>query len=146
MKREFEDRIKKLSNLSYEVTQNNYTEAPFSHKYNNLFEDGIYVDIVSGEALFSSNDKYKSDCGWPSFTDVIKEDKIVKVLDASYNMRRIEIRSTKADSHLGHLFDDGPKSKGGLRYCINGSALKFIPKSKLEEKGYGEYRSLFKNK
>ncbi|KRM67897.1 peptide-methionine (R)-S-oxide reductase [Apilactobacillus ozensis DSM 23829 = JCM 17196] len=130
-----------LNDIEYNVTQNNYTETPFTGKYNDLFEDGIYVDIVSGEPLFSSQDKYDAGCGWPSFTKTISEVDINK--DLSHGMVRQEVRSKLADSHLGHVFPDGPKKLGGLRYCINSAALKFIPKSKMKEKGYEKYLSIF---
>ena len=130
-----------LNDIEYNVTQNNYTETPFTGKYNDLFEDGIYVDIVSGEPLFSSQDKYDAGCGWPSFTKTISEVDINK--DLSHGMVRQEVRSKLADSHLGHVFPDGPKKLGGLRYCINSAALKFIPKIKMKEKGYEKYLSIF---
>ncbi|MCK8606511.1 peptide-methionine (R)-S-oxide reductase MsrB [Apilactobacillus ozensis] len=130
-----------LNDIEYNVTQNNYTETPFTGKYNDLFEDGIYVDIVSGEPLFSSQDKYDAGCGWPSFTKTISEVDINE--DLSHGMVRQEVRSKLADSHLGHVFPDGPKKLGGLRYCINSAALKFIPKSKMKEKGYEKYLSIF---
>ncbi len=129
----------KLSDLEYRVTQESATEAPFSHEYTNEKESGIYVDIVSGEPLFLSDDKFDSGCGWPSFSKSITTDTIKYKEDNSHGMTRIEVRSRSADSHLGHIFDDGPKDKGGRRYCINGSALRFIPKSKMKEEGYEEY-------
>lgn len=133
----------KLSNTEYRVTQKDGTEMAFSHEYDKNFQDGIYVDIVSGEPLFSSRDKYDAGCGWPSFTKPI-EDNIKEKEDRKFNMSRTEVRSRYGDSHLGHVFPDGPREEGGLRYCINGAALKFIPLDKLEEEGYSEYKSLFK--
>lgn len=132
-----------LSTLQYEVTQNSATEPPFNNEFWNNKEEGLYVDIVSGDPLFSSNDKFDSGCGWPSFTKPIKRDSIKEKADFTYNMHRIEVRSQSADSHLGHVFTDGPEDKGGLRYCINSAALRFVPKHKLEEEGYGEYLSLW---
>jgi peptide-methionine (R)-S-oxide reductase len=137
----------RLTPLQYNVTQNSATEPPFNNEFWNHKEEGLYVDIVSGEPLFSSNDKFDSGCGWPSFTKPIKRDLIKEKADFTYNMHRIEVRSKSADSHLGHVFTDGPEDKGGLRYCINSAALRFIPKHELEEEGYGEYLILWnKNK
>lgn len=130
-----------LDPLSYYVTQENGTERPFTSMYETLDQDGIYVDIVSNEPLFSSRDKFDSGCGWPSFTKPIK--KLVEKKDFSHMMIRIEVRSPFADSHLGHVFHDGPKDKGGLRYCINGAALRFIPKDQLVAEGFEDYLSLF---
>lgn len=132
-----------LSELSYLVTQESYTERPHTHEYDKLFEEGIYVDIVSGEPLFSSKDKFDAGCGWPSFSKPLEKEQIVEKKDFSHFMLRIEVRSKDADSHLGHVFNDGPKDMGGLRYCINGASLRFIPKAELEKEGYGEYLSLF---
>ncbi len=137
-----EELIEKLKPIEYKVTQENATERPFTHEYNENFEDGIYVDIVSGEPLFSSKDKFNAGCGWPSFTKPI-EDNIVQKRDLSHGMIRTEVRSKYGDSHLGHVFPDGPKDKGGLRYCINGAALRFIKKEDLVKEGYGEYLKLF---
>ncbi len=134
----------KLNNIEYGVTQENATERPFSSKLNSNYEDGIYVDIVSGEPLFSSKDKFDAGCGWPSFTKPLESNHIVENLDNTYGMIRTEVRSKYGDSHLGHVFNDGPRDKGGLRYCINGASLRFIKKEDLEKEGYGEYLNLFK--
>ena len=138
-----EELKKRLTPLQYEVTQNDATEPPFQNEYWDHEEEGIYVDIVSGEPLFSSRDKYDAGCGWPSFTKPIESDTITEHLDLSHGMIRTEVRSKIADSHLGHVFEDGPPDKGGLRYCINSAALRFIPKEDLEKEGYGEYKKLF---
>lgn len=134
---------KKLNDIQYAVTQENATEKPFSSEYEKIFEDGIYVDIVTGEPLFSSKDKYDAGCGWPSFTKPIDKSMVKNYEDNSYGMRRTEVRSSIADSHLGHVFNDGPKEKGGNRYCINGASLKFIPLKDMEKEGYKEYLYLF---
>ena len=128
-----------LSPLQYQVTQQNGTERAFSHEYDELFEPGLYVDIVSGEPLFSSKDKYQSGCGWPSFVKPLVASAVTEKTDTSFNMRRVEVRSQIADSHLGHVFTDGPKDRGGLRYCINGASLRFIPLAEMEQAGYGEW-------
>ncbi|WP_130820170.1 peptide-methionine (R)-S-oxide reductase MsrB [Anaerococcus vaginimassiliensis] len=144
MKNYDKDKLKdKLSDISYRVTQENATEMPFTSPYDDFYEDGIYVDIVSGEVLFSSLDKYDAGCGWPSFTKTIDDKNIREKTDLSHGMIRTEVRSKTADSHLGHVFPDGPKDKGGLRYCINGASLRFIPKNKMEEEGYGKYLEIF---
>lgn len=138
-----EELKEKLSPLEYDVTQNDGTERPFTHEYNELEEDGIYVDIVSKEPLFSSRDKYDAGCGWPSFTKPIDKEHILEKQDLSLARERTEVRSKYGDSHLGHVFEDGPKDKGGLRFCINGASLEFIPKDEMKERGYEEYLVLF---
>lgn len=139
----YTERINQLNEIQRHVTQNNGTEPPFRNEYYRTEEDGIYVDIVSGKPLFSSKDKYDAGCGWPSFTKPIAEEEILEKQDLSHNMVRIEVRSKEADSHLGHVFPDGP-GPAGLRYCINSAALRFIPKDELEKEGYGEFLRLFK--
>ncbi|MCL2593829.1 MAG: peptide-methionine (R)-S-oxide reductase MsrB [Defluviitaleaceae bacterium] len=135
---------KRLTALQYEVTQNKGTEMPYSGEYLDNFEEGIYVDIVSGEPLFSSEDKFDAGCGWPAFSKPLAEDLINEHEDFDLDRKRTEVKSKTADSHLGHVFDDGPEELGGLRYCINSAALKFIPKKDLEKEGYGEYLKYFK--
>ncbi|MFE5320023.1 peptide-methionine (S)-S-oxide reductase MsrA [Paenibacillus sp. NPDC056579] len=138
-----EKRRSQLTPIQYEVTQNNATEPAFRNAFWDHHEEGIYVDIVSGEPLFSSLDKFDSGCGWPSFTRPLVGGNVKEKSDYSHFMIRTEVRSREGDSHLGHVFTDGPKDAGGLRYCINSAALKFIPKEKLEQEGYGAYRALF---
>ena len=133
----------RIGDLAYEVTQNAATERAFTGEYDNFFEKGIYVDIVSGEPLFSSLDKYDSGCGWPAFSKPIAEESVVEREDASYGMIRTEVRSSGADSHLGHVFDDGPAELGGLRYCINSASLRFVPYDEMDAAGYGAYKALF---
>lgn len=142
-KLKIKENIRKLDPTEYEVTQNSATEIPFSGKYNDFNEKGLYVDVVSGEPLFTSHDKFNSGCGWPSFSKPISKDIIKEIKDTSHNMVRTEVKSKKADSHLGHVFDDGPSELGGMRYCINSAALKFIAFEDLEKEGYGEYIKYF---
>lgn len=138
-----EELKQKLTPEQYEVTQNNATERAFTGEYDDFYEEGIFVDVVSGEPLFSSKDKYDAGCGWPSFTKPIKKRGVKEKRDTSHGMERTEVRSTEADSHLGHVFTDGPQEQGGLRYCINSAAMRFIPKEKLAEEGYEEYLAEF---
>lgn len=141
MKQSKEELKERLTPLQYEVTQNEATERPFSGEYDDFYEKGIYVDVVSGEPLFSSTDKYDAGCGWPSFSKPIV--KLTEKKDNKLFRVRTEVRSSEADSHLGHVFNDGPAEMGGLRYCINSAAMRFVPYSNLEKEGYGEYKSLF---
>lgn len=129
-----------LTAEQYAVTQENATEAPFTGEYDDFYEKGIYLDVVTGEPLFSSSAKYDAGCGWPAFSQPITRKQIKEKADFSHGMHRVEVRSKEGDSHLGHVFSDGPKEKGGLRYCINSAALRFIPLDQMESAGYGEYR------
>lgn len=138
-----EELKQKLTPMQYHVTQEDGTEPPFQNEYWDNEEDGIYVEIVSGEVLFSSLDQYDANCGWPSFTKPIINDQIIENLDTSHGMIRTEVRSKEGDSHLGHVFPDGPKETGGLRYCINSAATRFIKKEDMKKEGYGDYLHLF---
>jgi len=135
--------LEHLTPTEYHVTQEEGTEPPFRNRYWDHHEQGIYVDVVSGQPLFSSTDKFDSGTGWPSFTKPIASDVVTEVTDSSFWMTRTEVRSAGADSHLGHVFPDGPREAGGLRYCMNSAALRFVPVAELDEQGYGSYRSLF---
>lgn len=135
-------KLSELTKMQYEVTQNNATEPPFTNEYNDNFKLGIYVDVISGIPLFLSTDKFKSGCGWPAFSRPIKKEEILEIKDNSYGMIRTEVKSENSNSHLGHVFDDGPVESGGLRYCINSAALEFIPISEMKEKGYEQYIEL----
>lgn len=133
------DAIARLTPEQYRVTQENGTERPFTGEYNDNKQPGLYVDIVSGEPLFASSDKFESGCGWPSFTKPVEPANVAELRDTSHGMIRIEVRSAHGDSHLGHVFPDGPRDRGGLRYCINSASLRFIPRDRMEEEGYGAY-------
>ncbi|HHX74304.1 MAG TPA: peptide-methionine (R)-S-oxide reductase MsrB [Firmicutes bacterium] len=133
------EKVRQLTTLQYEVTQKNATEPPFANAYWDHFAKGIYVDVVTGEPLFLSSDKYDAGCGWPSFTRPVDPEAVVEKEDNSFGMRRTEVRSRHGDSHLGHVFPDGPRDKGERRYCINSAALRFIPLSEMEREGYGRY-------
>ena len=141
-----EELRQKLTPMQYQVTQHEGTEPAFQNEYWNHKEEGLYVDIVSGEPLFSSFEKFDSHCGWASFSKPLEPENFTEKEDRKFGMRRVEVRSKHADSHLGHVFDDGPRELGGLRYCMNSAAMRFIPVDKLEEEGYGEYLSLFTQK
>ena len=131
--------LARLTPEQYRVTQESGTERPGTGEYLANHEPGIYVDIVSGEPLFASSDKFESGCGWPSFTKPVESANVNELKDASYGMVRTEVRSAHGDSHLGHVFDDGPRDRGGLRYCINSASLRFIPREEMEAEGYGAY-------
>ena len=130
---------KSLTKIQFDVTQNNATELPFQNEYFDVFQEGIYVDVTTGEPLFISSDKFESGCGWPSFSKPIEENLMTQITDKSYGRMRTEVRSKNGDAHLGHVFNDGPIDKSGLRYCINSASLKFIPKETMEQDGYGDY-------
>ena len=141
-----EELRKKLTPLQYEVTQHAATEHPYDNEFDGEFRSGIYVDIVSGEPLFISSDKYDSGCGWPAFSRPIDDSLLVEITDRSHGMVRIEVRSRRSGSHLGHVFNDGPVKTGGMRYCINSASLRFIPENKMKSEGYGKYLKLLKKK
>ena len=141
-----DQRLKELTDMQYYVTQENGTEPPFRNEYDQHFDEGIYVDIVSGEPLFISTDKFYSECGWPAFSKPINRNIIKEKTDKSFGMVRTEVRSSGSDSHLGHVFCDGPIDRGGLRYCINSASLKFIPKEKMKELGYEDFITLLEEK
>ena len=143
-KKSIEQLKKKLTQTQFEVTQENSTERSFDNEFWNNKEEGIYVDIGSGEPLFTSLDKFDSGCGWPSFTKPLDNENIKEKKDITLGMIRTEVRSYHGDSHLGHVFDDGPRADGGLRYCINSASLRFIPVNKLKDEGYEDYLKLFK--
>jgi len=138
-----DDAVARLSDEQYRVTQQCGTEPPFRNAFWNHKEPGLYVDVVSGEPLFASVHKFDSGTGWPSFTRPVRPERVTELADRSHGMVRVEVRSSGADSHLGHVFDDGPAADGGLRYCINSAALRFVPVSALDEEGYGEFAPLF---
>jgi peptide-methionine (R)-S-oxide reductase len=137
------DQVARLTPEQYRVTQKSGTEPPFANDFWDNKKPGLYVDVVSGEPLFASTDKYDSRSGWPSFTTPVDPGNVVEKVDRSLGMARTEVRSAHGDSHLGHVFDDGPADAGGLRYCINSAALRFIPVEDLEREGYGDYLKLF---
>jgi peptide-methionine (R)-S-oxide reductase len=137
--------LSQLSPEQFRVTQQNGTERPFQNDFWNHKEPGLYVDVVSGEPLFTSLDKFDSGCGWPSFTKPIESENVIEKNDSTHGMVRTEVRSKHGDSHLGHVFPDGPRDAGGLRYCINSASLRFIPLDQLEAEGYGAYRGLIEN-
>lgn len=139
IKKSIEQLKEELTEVQYKVTKENATESPFNNEYDNFFEKGIYVDVTTGEPLFISSDKFNSGCGWPAFSKPIEKKVIKEKKDESHGMLRTEVRSNVGDAHLGHIFSDGPKETGGLRYCINSASLKFIPIDKMKELGYEEY-------
>lgn len=141
--KKYQKNLQNLTPIQKQITQKNGTEPAFRNEYWNNKKEGIYVDVASGQPLFSSNDKYDSGTGWPSFTKPIRQTYVTEKTDRTYGMKRVEVRSKDADSHLGHIFEDGPQDRGGMRYCINSAALKFIPKEDLQKDGYGEFAKDF---
>lgn len=141
-----DDAVARLTPEQFRVTQQNGTERAFTGEYDEHFEPGIYVDIVSGEPLFSSSAKFNSGCGWPSFSKPIVEANVNELRDNTHGMIRTEVRSAHGDSHLGHVFPDGPRDQGGMRYCINSASLRFVPKAEMEAQGYGQYLSQVEDK
>lgn len=139
--RKSDEALARLTPEQYRVTQENGTERPFSGEYDTHFEPGLYVDVVTGEPLFASAAKFDSGCGWPAFSKPVDQTMVTEHRDTSHGMVRVEVRSAHGDSHLGHVFPDGPQEMGGLRYCINSAALRFIPKAQMEAEGYGAYLS-----
>ncbi|WP_370268932.1 peptide-methionine (R)-S-oxide reductase MsrB [Nioella sp.] len=137
--RKTQEALSALTPEQFRVTQENGTERPFTGEYDHHFEPGIYVDIVSGEPLFASSQKFNSGCGWPSFAKPLEAAHVVELRDTTHGMIRTEVRSAHGDSHLGHVFPDGPREMGGLRYCINSASLRFVPKAEMEAEGYGAY-------
>ena len=135
--------LARLTPEQFRVTQQSGTERPFDNAFNDHHEAGLYVDVVSGEPLFTSLDKFDSGCGWPSFTRPVEPAHVIEKRDTTHGMIRTEVRSSHGDSHLGHVFPDGPREAGGLRYCINSASLRFVPLDALEREGYGDYRKLF---
>jgi peptide-methionine (R)-S-oxide reductase len=135
--------LARLTPEQFRVTQHNGTERPFENAFHEAKEPGLYVDVVSGEPLFTSLDKFDSGCGWPSFTRPVEPAHVIEKRDTTHGMIRTEVRSSHGDSHLGHVFPDGPRDTGGLRYCINSASLRFVPLDALEREGYGDYRKLF---
>ncbi|WP_050522202.1 peptide-methionine (R)-S-oxide reductase MsrB [Pseudorhodobacter wandonensis] len=133
--------LARLTPQQFDVTQNSGTERAFTGEFDKHFAPGIYVDIVSGEPLFASSAKFNSGCGWPAFSKAIDTEMVTELSDTSHGMRRVEVRSKHADSHLGHVFNDGPREMGGLRYCINSASLRFVPRDDMEAEGYGAYLS-----
>ncbi len=142
VKKTNEELERTLTKIQYEVTQKNATERPFQNEYFNEYRKGIYVDVTTGEPLFVSSEKFESGCGWPSFAKPIDMNSVVAVTDHSHGMKRMEVRSKVGDSHLGHVFEDGPAHLGGLRYCINSASLKFIPEEDMEKEGYKEFLAM----
>ncbi|MBZ4023658.1 peptide-methionine (R)-S-oxide reductase [Rhodobacter sp. TJ_12] len=143
--RKTEEALARLTPEQFHVTQESGTERPFTGEYWDATAPGLYVDIVSGEPLFSSRDKFESGCGWPSFTQPVAAAHVTEHRDFSHGMNRVEVRSAHGDSHLGHVFPDGPRDRGGLRYCINSASLRFIPKDQMEAEGYGDYLKLLED-